>query len=148
MLRPDLTLQKASKKDIAQIKRLLGDNDLPIQDVEYVPAQFFLLFRDNQLVGMSGIERFGLAGLLRSVVIKEPFRNNNLGMELVLKTIQEAKKMKIHRLYLLTTTAERFFKKIGFTNADRSKAPKSIQTTNEFSNLCPESANFMVLNIK
>ena len=148
MIKAGFSLQKASKKDINVIKRLLSDNDLPVRDLDHTPVQFYLLMLDDQLVGSGGIENFGDTGLLRSVIIKKSFRNNNLGIEMVSGIIEEAKKVKIRRLYLLTTTAERFFRKLGFTGADRGEAPKSIQTTNEFSNLCPESANFMVLNIK
>ena len=148
MTRTGFGLQKASKKDINEIRRLLSDNDLPVRDLDYAPVRFYLLMQDDQLVGLGGIENLGETGLLRSVIIKKSFRNNNLGMEMVSRIIEEAKKMKIHQLYLLTTTAEGFFRKLGFTEAERDKAPKSVQSTNEFSNLCPESANFMVLNIK
>lgn len=127
---------------------MLSQNDLPTGDVDNAPIQFYIFRQKDQPVEISGIEHFGQVGLLRSVVIRKPFRNNNLGMALVLKTIAEAKKMKIRQLYLLTTTTEKFFRKLGFEDSDRGEAPKSIQTTNEFSNLCPESANFMVLNIK
>lgn len=141
-------LRKASKKDLKVIKQLLDDDGLPTQDIANSAVQFYLFKHNGQLTGISGIEHFGNVGLLRSVVIKKGFRNNNWGKGLVLNTIDEAKKMKINQLYLLTTTAERFFRKLGFAVADRNRAPKPIQNTKEFSNLCPESANFMVLNIK
>jgi len=49
---------------------------------------------------------------------------------------------------LLTLTASAFFKRRGFTTAERSSAPKQIAATREFSTLCPDSAEFMVKDIR
>ena len=142
-----LNIQAATSKDIPQIKQLLSDCDLPTGDIDHTPAHFFLFYQNNQLVGISGIEHFGSVGLLRSTVVKKLFRNNNVGFELVSMTIAQAKKMNIHQLYLLTTTAGRFFRKLGFIDTARTKAPECIKLTHEFADLCPESANFMTLDI-
>jgi amino-acid N-acetyltransferase len=42
--------------------------------------------------------------------------------------------------YLLTTTADEFFADLGFEEIPRETVPPSIQTTTEFSDLCPETA--------
>jgi amino-acid N-acetyltransferase len=57
--------------------------------------------------------------------------------------LEYASRLKLNNIYLLTTTAENFFKKYGFANADRTKAPDAIRTTSEFSSLCPSTAVFM-----
>ncbi|MEQ8534295.1 MAG: tyrosine protein phosphatase, partial [Imperialibacter sp.] len=49
----------------------------------------------------------------------------------------------ITELYLLTTTASKFFERIGYKVADRNTAPDAIKNTSEFSDLCPSSAVFM-----
>ena len=50
----------------------------------------------------------------------------------------------VHALYLLTTTAESFFEHRGYRRIDRAEAPPSIQSTREFSSLCPASSAFMI----
>ncbi|MDN5210688.1 arsenic resistance N-acetyltransferase ArsN2 [Fulvivirgaceae bacterium BMA12] len=147
MTKAVLNIQAATQKDIPEIKQWLISNDLPTEDIDGTSAHFFLFYQQNQLVGMSGIERFETVGLLRSVVVKRMLRNNNVGFDLVSMTIAQAKKMGIHQLYLLTTTADKFFRKLGFVDTDRATAPECIKLTHEFADLCPESASFMTLNI-
>jgi len=47
-------------------------------------------------------------------------------------------------IYLLTTTAERFFERLGYGRVPREAAPVAIQRTQEFSTLCHSSSAFMV----
>jgi len=47
-------------------------------------------------------------------------------------------------IYLLTTTAERFFERLGYARVLRDAAPVAIQRTQEFSALCPSNSAFMV----
>lgn len=49
----------------------------------------------------------------------------------------------VQQLCLLTTTAERFFERLGYERADREAAPTAIRGTSEFTSLCPASAAFM-----
>ena len=46
-------------------------------------------------------------------------------------------------LYLLTTTAERYFPKFGFERIERAEVPLSVQTSIEFTSACPSSATVM-----
>jgi amino-acid N-acetyltransferase len=50
----------------------------------------------------------------------------------------------VRNLYLLTTTAERYFKEHGYEAVDRASAPPDIQGTRQFAGLCPASSAFMV----
>jgi amino-acid N-acetyltransferase len=47
-------------------------------------------------------------------------------------------------LYLLTTTADAFFRRLGYEQTARELAPPAIKATREFSSLCPSSSIFMV----
>jgi amino-acid N-acetyltransferase len=46
-------------------------------------------------------------------------------------------------LYLLTTTAEGYFPKLGFERISRGDVPASIQASVEFTSACPASAIVM-----
>jgi amino-acid N-acetyltransferase len=46
-------------------------------------------------------------------------------------------------VYLLTTTAERFFRTFGFERIERAAVPQSVQTSIEFTSACPSSATVM-----
>ena len=50
----------------------------------------------------------------------------------------------ISSLFLLTTTAESFFRRLGYERVPREDAPPEVQNTSEFSDICPVSSAFML----
>jgi amino-acid N-acetyltransferase len=46
-------------------------------------------------------------------------------------------------LYLLTTTAEKYFPGFGFDQTPREAVPVEVQQTAEFKEICPSSATVM-----
>ena len=46
-------------------------------------------------------------------------------------------------VFLLTTTAERFFPRFGFEPIDREQVPQSVRASVEFQSACPASAIVM-----
>ena len=51
---------------------------------------------------------------------------------------------RVQAIYLLTTTAEAFFERLGYRRVDRMQAPPSIQSTREFASLCPANSAFII----
>lgn len=84
--------------------------------------------------------------LLRSLVVDPAFRGRGLGIRLVQDLFQRARRVEVHRIYLLTETAAEFFKRFGFQPLSRDEAPTAIKEHPEFQTLCPESAVLMVTN--
>lgn len=138
----------ATTRDEIELKRFLKVNDLLYQDIKPLGLRHFLLARDGaDVVGMVGLEIRTDSALLRSLAVKEGYRKKGLATLLVEKIEAHAQNLNIGCLYLLTVTAEEFFKKSGFQPARRQTAPAGIQRTAEFKDLCPASAVFMVKNI-
>ena len=50
-------------------------------------------------------------------------------------------------IYLLTTTAARYFERLGYHTVSRDDAPECIRFTKEFSCLCPSSSAFMLKDL-
>lgn len=71
-----------------------------------------------------------------------------MGSALTLHAEQFAASQNIRSIYLLTTTAESFFSRLGYKRIDRSAAPASIAATREFSQLCPASSSFMYKSLQ
>jgi amino-acid N-acetyltransferase len=59
-----------------------------------------------------------------------------------------AKRKKIYEIYLLTETAENFFKKLDYCIIQKELAPEAIKNTSEFSSVCPQSAVLMTKHLK
>jgi amino-acid N-acetyltransferase len=142
-----IKLKKVNKTDIPLVEELLRSNNLPYEDIASKFDDFFLGYVDEKVVGVCGVETYGNYGLLRSLVIKESFRGKVYGRELCVKLIEYAKCKGVKEIYLLTTTAEHFFNRIGFEVINRSMAPDVIQNTTEFKNLCPPTATFMRMKL-
>jgi amino-acid N-acetyltransferase len=116
---------------------------LCFEDVPQKISSLFLGYADSKVIGIGGVEVFGKVGLLRSVVIKEQFRRKGLGKMLISEIIETTKRRGVSELYLLTTTAEDFFSRIGFKKIERNAAPAAIKNTTEFKELCSVTSVLM-----
>jgi N-acetylglutamate synthase-like GNAT family acetyltransferase len=56
---------------------------------------------------------------------------------------QQAQDRHIKTLYLLTQTAEPFFRHQGYTITPRNDAPDAIRNTSQFAGLCPASSQLL-----
>jgi amino-acid N-acetyltransferase len=95
------------------------------------------------VVGVAGLEVCGGDALLRSVAVADEWRSRGLGRALVARVISDAEARGLHALYLLTTTADRYFPSFGFHRIARDEVPAPIRATKEFRDACPESATVM-----
>jgi amino-acid N-acetyltransferase len=141
-------LKKATDANISSITELLRSNGLPYEDIRSKIDCLFMGYLGPRVVGVGGVETYGIYGMLRSLVIEESFRRRGYGTTLCKKLIEHARLNGIDKIYLLTTTAEGFFDKIGFQRIERDKAPTVIQNTTEFLKLCPSSAVCMCMDIE
>lgn len=137
----------ASLSDIKDVQRLLKENNLPFEDLESSKVTLFVSVLNGQIIGCIGIELKGNDGLLRSFSVTDKYKNKGIGNELLNRLLKYSKSEKIKKLHLLTTTADKYFIKKGFVKSDRIKAPESIQTTTEFSTLCPSSSVYMTFEV-
>jgi amino-acid N-acetyltransferase len=105
---------------------------------------FFFTGSDGAPSALVGLEIYGEAALLRSLVVSAAARTQGLGSALVRHAEEYAAAHQVRALYLLTSTAEAYFERRGYRRIDRSEAPPSIQSTREFASLCPSSSAFMI----
>lgn len=134
------TVRTAEPEELAYVETLLRRNDLPVADVRAAPARFYVATVDGERVGVGGVERHGSHGLLRSVVVAEPFRGRGYGAAICDELESRARERGIGALYLLTTTAAGFFRRRGYERIDREDVPDGVRSSREFAELCPASA--------
>lgn len=129
----------------AAVKRLLAECGLPTADItaEHL-KHFFGLGTPQALVGVVGIEPCGEAALLRSLAVSAPLRGRGWGGRLLARAEEYAGRCGIRALYLLTTTAEEFFRRRGYRRIPREAAPGEVAATREFAAICPASSACMV----
>ena len=130
------------------VAALLQAQGLPVSDITNEHLEhFFFVGSDGLPTGLIGLELYGIDALLRSLVVAENARSKGLGSTLVEHAEQYAISKNVRSMYLLTTTAEAFFKRLGYKRIERSQAPPSIERTREFAGLCPASSAFMVKSL-
>lgn len=133
----------------AAVRRLLSASGLPIEDInEQHLRHFFGCGSDIILEGLVGLELCGDLALLRSLAVSPARRGAGWGSRLVAHAERYAQDQGVKSLYLLTTTAESFFLRLGYARLPRDQAPEAIKNTREFAGICPVSSVFMVKHLE
>jgi amino-acid N-acetyltransferase len=133
-------IRPATQADLAEIRTLLVASALPVADLESSRPDFWVAIQGGSVVGVGGIERFATTGLLRSVAIRPELRGRGLGQALVGRLEADAQEAGLRELVLLTETAEKFFRQLGYSPIDRSQVAAAVRDSAEFRTLCPQSA--------
>lgn len=144
MARPAV-IGAAAAADLPAVIHLLDASGLPHRDVTAaLLAHYILAKRGEALLGVVGLEAVGTVGLLRSLAVAPSHRGRGLGVELTRALERHAWGLGIAELYLLTTTAERFFGNLGYRAIPREDAPLPIRETTEYRELCSSTSVCMV----
>jgi amino-acid N-acetyltransferase len=107
-------LRSARPEDVPAIEKLLVAEFLPAMRITEFLDSFWVLEQGGELVGAAGIEVYGDAGFLRSVVVVPALRGTGEGARLVSGALEYAKQRGVRRVYLFTMNAAEFFARFGF----------------------------------
>jgi N-acetylglutamate synthase-like GNAT family acetyltransferase len=131
---------RRSPADLSDLSRALAEASLPADDLAEPGRQFFRFERGGELVGFGGLERYGSDALLRSVVVLPQHRSRGEGKAITANLLAAAQEAGAGQAYLLTTTAEGFFKSLGFAVVPRDDAPPAILGTYQATTTCSSAA--------
>ena len=146
----EVGLRAARAADLPAIAQLLVSSGLPTAGVAEALGGFVVAESVNakRIVGVVGLEVCCREyALLRSTAVEPEWRGSGLGRRLVERAIAEAESRGIKAMYLLTTTAERYFPSFGFVTTSRESVPDEVKQTVEFREACPVSATAMSLDL-
>lgn len=142
-----LKIRVATAEDLSQIKELLEASQLPGSDID-LGKQFFLVALHNQtVIGTIALEVYDNSALLRSFAVDAHFRSQQIGERLYREAVAQSRQKGISHLFLLTTTADRYFDRLGWQRIGRDEVPDAIGATTEFASLCPLSSIVMKFDI-
>jgi len=140
------TLRPAAPEDQPAVRALLARAELPEDGLEdFFPDGYAVAEVDGRIIGATGIETYGDDGLLRSAVVAPEWRGRGIGRLLAEERLSWARRRGFRAVYLLTTTAEGYFPRLGFVAIGREEVPSGVQASREFSAACPSSAAAMRL---
>jgi amino-acid N-acetyltransferase len=135
-----VSLRRASAADEQAVAHLLAQQALPRDGVADWLGHFWVAEHGGALVGVAGIELYGSSALLRSVAVDSAWRGTGLGRLLTDRALAEAEAAGAADVYLLTTTAEHYFPRVGFACIARDEVPEALTASEEFRGACPASA--------
>jgi len=109
-----VALRLARPEDVPAITKLIEGEWMPAIEVAEWVGGFFVLDDDGNLAGCAGIEIYGEAAVIRSVVVAESLRGTGEGVRLVEQSLAYARENGAKRCYLFTMGAVTFFPRFGF----------------------------------
>ena len=143
---PDV--RPATDADYPAVIALLEAAGLPTAGVPRTLRDFLVADAGDGLAGAVGLERYGSGALLRSAVVRPGDQGTGIGAALVHALLDRARDGGLREIYLLTTTAERWFPRFGFAPIEREQVPDSVRASVEFREACPTSAAVMRMLIR
>ena len=141
----DVTITAATAADLEPIKALLRLNELPVEGVDEHWRTFVVAWDGDRLVGCGGAEAYQFVALIRSVAVDTEYRSQGIGRRIVRQLLDRLASRGLREFYLLTTTAEAYFRRRGFKPIDRDEVHPQLLSSAEFRGACPDSAVCMRL---
>ena len=138
-----VTIVPARLSDYDVVRALLEREHLPLDGLRQHFEDAFVARAGHRIVGCAALEVYEGGALLRSVVVDAEYRGARVGADLTHAAMQLARRRRVPAVYLLTTTAERFFRTLDFEIVDRADVPASVLASEEFTHACPSSAIIM-----
>lgn len=136
-------IDRATEADMADVLAHLRELALPTEGVETHLEGFLVARHNGRLVGTAALEPYADGVLLRSVAVSPAYQGRQLGHRLTDAALRMAADAGAPAVYLLTTTAEKFFPRFGFEIIAREDVPASVRESVEFKTACPASAAVM-----
>ena len=137
----------ARPSDRKAIQTLLRGAGLPFSDIGEHLKDALVARRAGRIVGCVALELYGPDALIRSLTVQSGHRRRGLGTALYQHIAAHAHASGGDRLFLLTTTAQRFFRRLGYASVDRRSVPAAVRSSREFAGLCPLTAVCMTRRI-
>lgn len=139
----DVRIERATSHDLEGVLALLADYKLPPEGLAEHLETTLVARRAGRVIGSAALEMYVDGALLRSVAVSREFQGQGIGRRLTEAAIALGQSLRTPAIYLLTTTAEGYFPKLGFERTDRDVVPESVKASVEFKSACPASAIVM-----
>ncbi|MCL6449982.1 MAG: arsenic resistance N-acetyltransferase ArsN2 [Acetobacteraceae bacterium] len=147
-----VSLRRAEGRDLEPILNLLRRASLPTAGVAdhiatFWVAEFPFAPGAPQVVATGGLEVYPPYCLLRSVAVEPEFQGRGIARLLVQQALEEAARRGCRQAFLLTTTAEAYFARLGWERRPRQSLPRDLEASAELRGACPATAAAMGLEL-
>ncbi len=141
------TIRAVRPDELENVLSLLECLDLPPDGVQEHLEGFLVAEGQGRLLGTVGLEIYHSVGLLRSLAVEPGEQGSGLGARLVESVLKRAREKSLEAVYLLTTTADRYFPRFGFEPLPREEVDSRLSASKELQGACPQTAVCMRLTL-
>lgn len=141
-------LRQASAADLAAVHRLLTAANLPLDGLDDHAERLWVWNAEGQVVGAIAFERYGTAGLLRSLIVDPNQRGTGLGRFLLQSGLDQMRADGIRDAYGLTTTIPDWLARLGWNEIHKSDLPTGLHASMELRGACPDTARVFHLPLR
>jgi amino-acid N-acetyltransferase len=141
----NLLIRPAREEELTGLLVLLDRLELPRAGVREHFDNFLVAEKEGRVLGAVGLEIYDKVGLLRSLAVDPQEQGSGIGALLVESVLSKAKTDRLEAVYLLTTTADRYFPRFGFEVITREQMDSRMSGSEELRGACPQSAICMKL---
>ncbi|HEY3247233.1 MAG TPA: arsenic resistance N-acetyltransferase ArsN2 [bacterium] len=140
-------IRPAGPADRSAIETLLTGFELPTAGVGEQIRGFVVAVSAGEIVASAGLEVYGGGALLRSVAVRPDYQGRGLARTLILRLLERARADGIHQVFLLTTTAADYFRRLGFEAIAEATVDPAVRASKEFGDCCCVGAQAMRLRL-
>jgi amino-acid N-acetyltransferase len=133
-------IRKATSEDLRAIQQLLQSHNLVSDDVGQHLEHFLVAEIDGAIAGTIGLEFYETTALLRSAAVVPTYQHQGIGEKLLASIDGYAREHGVDEIVLLTSTAEEYFSRKGFTTIKRDELAGRVLTSTQFNGACPSTA--------
>ena len=134
-----MRIERAVSADTPAVEALLSAAGLPLDGAADALTRGVVARDGDEVVAAAAVERYGDAGLLRSVVVAPGRRGSGLGRGIVAAAESLARDEGVRDLYLLTETAVDWFPRLGYEPVERAAASAAVGESIEFTTVCRDT---------
>ncbi len=142
-----IVFEAADDSNSAAVLQLLSEAGLPTDGVvEHLDN--FILTRNGsaEVIGVSGVERYGKTGLLRSVAVAADWQKSGVGSQMVAEVLRRAQMKGVEEIILLTMTERDFFaRRFGFSETVRERYDEILRDSAEWN--LPRCSSAVVMRL-
>ena len=125
-------LRPGSRTDLRYVIALLGRCGLPTADVADIIESFYLAFDADRIIGCAAAEQHGHSILIRSVAVDSAYRCRGIASRLFEALLMRARGTAVRNAYLMSSSAQAFFARWGFSLLPADKVPSDVRASAAF----------------
>lgn len=132
-LTPVITIRRARPDEFDEVLSLMDNLGLERDDLTPGTPGIFVAQLGPEIVGCAVLESDGTNGLIRGVGVANDRQRHGIGRRLMEFVLEHARELRLSTLYLLTTTAEDYFLRLGYERVDAGDPPDVVTRSPQYS---------------